>query len=241
MVRAGPGLGDASGVSTPASRVVLVEDDPLIRDAVGDSLRDAGMEVEALADGADLAAVLDRFRPDVAVLDVMLPGRDGLALARECCGPRDVPVVFVTARDTVPDRLAGFAAGGDDYLVKPFAVEELLVRLRAVLRRTGRGQQVVGVGDLVVDETAAVAVRDGAPLDLTATEFKLLVHLARHRGQTLSKVQLLTQVWGYEAYDPNLVEVHVSALRRKLEAHGPRLLHTVRGLGYVLRAPLPAP
>ncbi|MFB9375630.1 response regulator transcription factor [Kineococcus gynurae] len=223
---------------TGAARILLVEDDPLIRDSVAESLREAGMAVEAMADGEGIDLVLDGFRPDVAVLDVMVPGEDGLTLARRHCVPRGVAVVFVTARDAVPDRLAGFEAGGDDYVVKPFAVEELLVRLRALLRRAGNAGAVLQVGDLVVDETATTAVRDGHTLDLTATEFRLLAHLVRHRGRTLSKVQLLTQVWGYEAYDPNLVEVHVSALRRKLEAHGPRILHTVRGLGYVLR---PAP
>lgn len=220
---------------SPAVRVLLVEDDPLIRDSTTSSLRAAGMLVQARADGVDLPAVLDAFRPDIAVLDVMLPGEDGLSLARRCCAPRDVPVVFVTARDAVTDRVAGFHAGADDYLVKPFAVEELLVRLRAVLRRSGRTAQVVEVDDLVVDESAGLAVRAGHALELTATEFRLLTQLARHRGRVLSKVQLLSQVWGYDDYDTNLVEVHVSALRRKLEEHGPRLVHTVRGLGYVLR------
>ncbi|WP_380157776.1 response regulator transcription factor [Kineococcus sp. R86509] len=221
-----------------AVRVLFVEDDPLIAESVAAALTGAGMVVRSRADGTDLPAVLDAFRPDVAVLDVMLPGEDGLSLARRVCVPRDVPVVFVTARDAVDDRLSGFDAGADDYLVKPFAVEELLVRLRVVLRRAGRTPQVVQVDDLVLDESAAVAVRAGERLDLTATEFKLLAQLVRHRGRTLSKLQLLTQVWGYEHYDQNLVEVHVSALRRKLEEHGPRLVHTERGIGYVLRADL---
>ena len=221
-----------------AVRVLLVEDDPLIAESVAAALTGAGMVVRSRADGTDLLGVVDAFRPDIAVLDVMLPGEDGLSLARRVCVPRDVPVVFVTARDAVDDRLSGFDAGADDYLVKPFAVEELLVRLRAVLRRAGRGPQVVQVDDLVLDESAAVAVRAGERLDLTATEFKLLAQLVRHRGRTLSKLQLLTQVWGYEHYDQNLVEVHVSALRRKLEEHGPRIVHTERGIGYVLRADL---
>ncbi|MGI8624523.1 MAG: response regulator transcription factor, partial [Solirubrobacteraceae bacterium] len=162
----------------------------------------------------------------------------GLTLARRMRRAEDVPIIFLTARDTAGDRLAGFAAGGDDYVVKPFLMEELLARVRAVLRRSGRSSSdVVEVGDLIVDEGAGRATRGRHPVDLTATELRLLCYLARHRGRVLSKVQILTQVWGYEHYDPNVVEVHVSALRRKLEALGPRLIHTQRGLGYVVRAP----
>jgi DNA-binding response OmpR family regulator len=143
--------------------------------------------------------------------------------------------VFLTARDGLDDRLAGFALGADDYLVKPFALEELLARVRAVLRRAGRESRPLEAGDLLVDEAAALATRDGEPLPLTPTELRLLAFLMRHRGQVLSKYQLLTQVWGYDSYDPNLVEVHTSALRRKLEARGgERLIHTVRGIGYRL-------
>jgi len=132
--------------------------------------------------------------------------------------------------------MRGFEAGADDYLVKPFATVELLARVGAVLRRLGRVPSTVGVGDLVVDEGAGVAVRAGHQLPLTATEFRLLAYLVANRGRTLSKTQILTQVWGYEDYDPDLVEVHTSSLRRKVEAHGPRLIHTERGLGYVVRA-----
>ncbi len=170
--------------------------------------------------------------PDLAVLDVMLPGGDGFALARQLRARRNVPVLFLTARDAIADRVAGFALGADDYLVKPFALEELLARARAVLRRTGRIGAVVEAGDLLLDESVGGLTRDGAPVELTPTELRLLAFLMRHRGRVLSKDQLLTQVWGYEAYDQNLVEVHVSALRRKLEASGPRVIHTVRGLGY---------
>ena len=153
-------------------------------------------------------------------------------LARQLRARRDVPVLFLTARDAIADRVAGFALGADDYLVKPFALEELLARTRAVLRRTGRIGAVVEAGDLLLDETAGGLTRNGTPVELTPTELRLLAFLMRHRGQVLSKDQLLTQVWGYDAYDRNLVEVHVSALRRKLECSGPRVIHTVRGLGY---------
>jgi two-component system, OmpR family, response regulator len=221
---------------TAPARILLVEDDPLIRESVTAALRGAGMVVHAAADGTGIGAVLADFRPDLALLDVSLPGdADGFALARALRRDRDLPIVFVTARDAGADRLAGFAAGGDDYVVKPFLVEELVARVRALLRRLGRVPSTLDLGDLVIDEGSGEAVRSGAVLELTATEYRLLAYLARERGRILSKTQLLTQVWGYDEYDPNLVEVHVSALRRKLELHGPRILHTVRGFGYVLR------
>ena len=137
-------------------------------------------------------------------------------------------------RGGVRDRLEGFSVGADDYLPKPVALEELLARVRVVLRRLGRLEGALRVGDLVVDEASGDARRGGAELGLTPTELRLLAFFVRHRGLVLSKPQLLTQVWGYDAYDPNVVEVHVSALRRKLEQAGPRIIHTVHGLGYRL-------
>jgi two-component system OmpR family response regulator len=211
--------------------VVLVEDEEPVRLAVERALRREGFAVTGFPDYPGPGRVL-AAAPDLAVLDVLLPSGDGFALARELRAARDLPIVFLTARDAVEDRLAGFELGADDYLVKPFALEELLVRVRAVLRRSGGLRGAIEAGDVVVDEQAGLASRAGAPLELTATELRLLAYLVRERGLTLSKHQLLTQVWGYDAYDPNVVEVHVSALRRKLEAHGPRILATVRGLGY---------
>ena len=223
-------------MSEPAgpARIAVVEDDDALRDAVAAALRSDGHAVAAFASGQDAGQIL-ASAPDLAVLDVMLPGEDGFAVARRLRASRDIAVVFLTARDGLEDRLAGFALGADDYLVKPFALEELLARVRAVLRRTGRRAELLEAGDLLVDEAAAVATRAGCPLALTPTELRLLAFLIRHRGQVLSKYQLLSQVWGYEAYDPNLVEVHTSALRRKLEDGGlPRLIHTVHGIGYRL-------
>ncbi|MEU8230607.1 response regulator transcription factor [Actinoplanes sp. NPDC048967] len=218
------------------ARVLVVEDEDAIRAPLAAALRGAGHEVREAADGAGFEEVVDAYRPDLALLDVQLPGgRDGFALAAALRGRSDCAVLMVTARDAVDDRLRGFAAGADDYVVKPFATVEVLARVGAILRRLGRVPSTVQVGDLVVDEDARLAVRSGQALELTATEFKLLAYLAGHRGRILSKTQLLTQVWGYDEYDPNLVEVHVSALRRKLEQHGPRLIHTARGLGYVVR------
>lgn len=224
-------------MSPGPARVLVVEDDPVLRDCVCDGFVDAGYQVIALADGRGFERALAEHRPDVAVLDVMLPGRSGLELATELRRHTDAAVLFLTARDAVSDRLAGFAAGADDYLIKPFAMAELLARLRAVLRRTGRAPEVLRVGDLVVDEEGGQVLRSGEQVGVTATELRLLGYLARNRNRVLSKTQILTQVWGYDAYDPNLVEAYVSSLRRKLDALGPRLIHTVRGVGYRLSEP----
>ena len=202
------------------------------------ALGDEGYEVRPAEDGVSALHGAEEFRPDLAVVDIRLPrGPDGLAVARQIREASDLPVLFLTAADALEDRLAGFAAGADDYIVKPFSMAEVLMRVRAILRRSGRlRSQVWQVGNLLVDEAARVVTRNGATIDLTPTEFELLSTLGRHRGQVLSKTQLLAQVWGYEAYDPNVVEAHISALRRKLEEHGPRLIHTVRGAGYGLRS-----
>ena len=217
----------------------MVEDDSAIREALVVAMADEGYEVRPAEDGVSALRGAEEFRPDLAIVDIRLPGGpDGLAVARRIREAADLPVLFLTAADGLEDRLAGFAAGADDYIVKPFSMSELLMRVRAVLRRSGRlRSQVWQVGDLFVDEAARVVTRSGATIDLTHTEFELLSTLGRHRGQVLSKTQLLSQIWGYEAYDPNVVEAHISALRRKLEEHGPRLIHTVRGAGYGLRPP----
>ena len=224
---------------TPQSpRVLVVEDDPPIREALDVALRGEGHEVLALADGSRLQASVDDFRPDLALLDVRLGhGPDGYQLARSLRRQSTLPILFLTAADAVGDRLAGFDAGGDDYLIKPFSMAELLARVRSLLKRAGRLSSASWqVGDLVVDDDMRTVVRKGASVDLTYTEYELLSVLVRHVGKVLSKTQLLTHVWGFDAYDANLVEVHMSALRRKLEQSGPRIIHTVRGAGYVLRA-----
>ncbi|MBW4719337.1 response regulator transcription factor [Saccharothrix obliqua] len=219
-----------------AARVLVIEDAEAIAVAVGSALREAGYQVQVRPDGRDLEGELARFRPDLVVLDVMLPGRDGFMLLEVIRRTSGAGVVMLTARDGVEDRLRGLDRGADDYVVKPFVLAELVARVSAVLRRLGRTPSTVQIGDLVVDADSAVVLRGDAPVELTATELRLLRYLAAQRGRVVGKTQILTAVWGYEDYDPNLVEVHVSALRRKLEEHGPRLLHTVRGLGYVLRA-----
>ncbi len=220
-------------MDSDAVRVLVVEDDAVLRSCIRDGLTDAGYQVRAEPDGSAFPALVETFRPDLAVLDVMLPGSSGLQLARHLRAHTDTAVLFLTARDAVADRLAGFEAGADDYIVKPFVMAELLARTRAVLRRSGKLRSGrLQVSDLLVDEDAGEVIRAGQPVQVTATELRLLCYLARNRGRVLSKTQILTQVWGYEAYDPNLVEAYVSGLRRKLETNGDRLIHTVRGIGY---------
>ena len=215
-------------------RVLIVEDSVAIREMVVEALADAGYVSGGRAHGGGLEDVLAAFRPDVVVLDVMLPGRDGFALIDVVRGYGDAGIVLLTARDALEDRLRGLDSGADDYLVKPFELAELLSRVAAVLRRKGRVSSALQLGDLVLDVEAATASRGGAVLDLTATEWRVLCYLVEQRGRVVRKDQILSAVWGYDAYDPNLVEVYISALRRKLEAHGPRVLHTVRGIGYRL-------
>ena len=217
------------------TRVLVIEDAEAIRIAVQSGVAAEGHDVLARADGVRLEQDLAEFRPDVVILDVMLPGRDGFALIEVIRSRSRAGVVMLTARDGIEDRLRGLTTGADDYVVKPFILAELVARVNALMRRMGRIPTMLTVGDLVVDPEAVTVRRGAATITLTATEFKLLRHFAEHRGLVLNKAQLLSAVWGFDAYDPNLVEVFISALRRKLEEHGPRLLHTVRGMGYVLR------
>ena len=230
-----PAVRGADDFSVGTPRVLVVEDSETIREMVGEALTDAGYLTDARPDGDRLEEVLDGFRPDLVVLDVMLPGRDGFALLDVILQWGEAGIVLLTARDGLPDRLRGLDGGADDYVVKPFELAELVSRVGAVLRRRGRLPAAVQVGDLMLDVDAGVASRAGHRLGLTATELRLLVYLVEQRGRTVSTTQILNAVWGYAAYDPNLVQVHISGLRQKLEAHGPRVLHTVRGIGYRLQ------
>lgn len=218
-------------------RALVIEDDAVVSEAVAHALTEEGFEVRCEAGGSSAEQVVTTFRPDIVLLDIGLhDGSDGLQVARRLRSTSNVPVLFVTGAHSVQERLAGFAVGADDYLTKPFAMEELLARVRAILQRTGQApRRLWEIGDMVVDEDAhTVAVGDQL-VDLTSIEFSLLVTFCRNPGRVLAKVQLLSEVWGFDQYSLNLVEVHVSALRRKLEAHGPRVIRTIRNVGYVLR------
>jgi DNA-binding response OmpR family regulator len=221
-------------------RVLVVDDDAAIRQALERALRLEGFAVATAPDGEQALEDVARTPPSVIVLDVTMPGLDGVAVTRRLRGHGDdVPILILSARDGVDDRVAGLAAGADDYLVKPFALPELIARLQALLRRRPeRGRLEAVVGDVRVDPRRRVALRGARELDLTSREFDLLEALALHAGIVLTRQQLLEQVWGY-TFDvqTNVVDVFVGYLRRKLEADGePRVLHTVRGQGFVLRA-----
>ena len=230
------GQRDDTALQSPS--VLVVEDDDAIRVAVSRALQEEGYEVSAQADGSVVDDVTTQFRPDLAILDVRLPRPpDGYGIARLLRGRSNLPILFLTAAAGEDDRLAGFAAGADDYMVKPFSMAELLARVRALLRRSGRlASGARRIGDLVLDDTASVALRAGVLLPLTHTEYELLSLLTRQPGTVFSKVQIMNKVWGFESYESNLVEAHICALRQKLEAHGPRLIHTQRGAGYAFRA-----
>ncbi|MDN5762314.1 MAG: response regulator transcription factor [Microlunatus sp.] len=217
-----------------ASRIVVVEDSDAIRLSVAAVLRAHGYAVDDRADGADLESLLGR-PTDLVLLDVMLPGRDGFELLEIVRRTSAAAVIMLTARDATADRVRGLTAGADDYLVKPFAMAELLARIKAVLRRSRPVGGTVRIGDLEFDDDLVRVTSGDRPVQLTQTERRVLAYLASHPDQIVSKTQLLTAVWGYDGFADNLVEVNVSSLRRKLEAEGQaRVLHTVRGRGYLL-------
>ena len=227
---------------TEDARVLVVDDEPGITDLVAMALRYEGMKVEVAHAGREALAAVPTFRPHVIVLDVMLPDLDGFEVLRRLSADHDrVPVIFLTARGELEDKLRGFTLGGDDYVTKPFSVEELIVRTRALLRRTRElavDSGMLGFDDLVLDEEKHEVLRAGTTLELTPTEFKLLHYLLLNADRVVSKAQILDRVWQYDfGGNENVVEIFISSLRRKLEAHGPRLIHTVRGVGYRLRRP----
>ena len=219
------------------STILVVEDDEPSRQALSVALSRAGHKVVALGSGLDLDAALAQTEPNLALLDLRLAnGPDGLELARRIRDRSNAAIIFLSAASELEDRLAGFNTGGDDYLVKPVSVAELMARIEAVLRRTNRGDNGLAAADVTVDPIGRRATRGDHDLRLTMVELSLLSAFVRRPNRVLSKQQLLSDVWGFDEFDPNLVEVYVSSLRRKMEAYGPRLIHTVRGSGYVLRA-----
>lgn len=219
-------------------RVLVVDDETSLTELLSMALRYEGWEVRSA--GAVRAA--RAFRPDAVILDVMLPDMDGLAvlgrLRREL---PDVPVLFLTAKDAVEDRIAGLTAGGDDYVTKPFSLEEVVARLRGLIRRSGtaaaaRGESVLAVGDLTLDEDSHEVTRGGTSIHLTATEFELLRYLMRNPRRVLSKAQILDRVWSYDfGGQANVVELYISYLRRKIDAGRSPMIHTRRGAGYLIK------
>jgi two-component system OmpR family response regulator len=227
----------------PDARLLVVEDEPNILELLAASLRYAGFEVITAGAGGEAVQAAGRHRPDLIVLDVMLPDMDGFDVVRRLRGGGTrIPVVFLTARDAMEDKVRGLTLGGDDYVTKPFSLEEVIARIRAVLRRT-RGDATeptprLKFADLELDEDSHEVWRAGQPIQLSPTEFKLLRYFMGNANRVLSKMQILDHVWDYDFRgDTGIVESYVSVLRRKVDSEGPRLIHTLRGVGYVLRLP----
>ena len=228
-----------------AQRVLVVDDEPSIVDAVATSLRYEGFSVEEATTGRSALAMVQDRPPDLIVLDIMLPDLDGLEVTRRLRsdGIR-VPILFLTAKDALEDKLTGLTIGGDDYVTKPFALAEIIARVRVILHRAGGGDQDDGIirfADVEMDEGAHEVRRAGTLVPLTATEFSLLRYFLLNPRQVLSKAQILDHVWHYDfGGDGNVVETYVSYLRKKLEVAGPPVIHTVRLVGYALRDPAAA-
>jgi two-component system OmpR family response regulator len=231
--------GDGAG----AARLLVVEDEQTILELLSGSLRFAGFDVVTAASGTDALRAVAASRPDLVLLDVMMPDGDGFEVVRRMrsSGPYP-PVIFLTARDGVPERVTGLALGADDYVTKPFSLDEVVERIRAVLRRAGRASAAtrLRVAGLELNEDSHEVWRDGTLVALTPTEFRLLQFLMLNVGRVLSKSQILDHVWGHNpAAEGNVVEPCVSYLRRKVDQGEPRLIHTIRSVGYILRIPPP--
>jgi two-component system, OmpR family, response regulator len=231
--------------------VLVVDDEPNIRELVQVALQFHGCSVTTAATGKDALRQIEADHPDLIVLDVMLPDLDGFEVVRRLrAAGNEVPVIFLTARDTSTDTVTGLALGGDDYVTKPFSVESLVARVRAVLRRasrtapgeTSQDNSTLRAGDLELDESRWTVHRAGQQVELSPTEFRLLAYLMRHEGRVLTREQLLENVWGWDyAGQSQIVETYISYLRRKLDPLGPPIIHTQRGVGYSLRLAGPAP
>ncbi|MGE2732598.1 response regulator transcription factor [Mycolicibacterium vaccae] len=227
----------------PEARVLVVDDEPNIVDLLSASLKFQGFEVHTATNGAAALAMAREVRPDAIILDVMMPGMDGFALLRALRGDGiDAPALFLTARDSLQDKIAGLTLGGDDYVTKPFSLEEVVARLRVILRRSGRGPELrttrLTFADIELDEETHEVWKAGEPVSLSPTEFTLLRYFMINAGTVLSKPKILDHVWRYDfGGDVNVVESYVSYLRRKIDTGDKRLLHTLRGVGYVLREP----
>jgi len=223
-------------------RALVVDDEATLTDLLQMALRYEGWEIRTAGDGRTAIQTAREFKPDVIVLDIMLPDIDGLTvLSRLRADGHEIPVLFLTAKDSLDDRIAGLTAGGDDYVTKPFSLEELVARLRGLIRRstltvTDDNDPEISVGDLVLNEDSHEVHRGGDPIELTATEFELLRFLMRNPRRVLSKAQILDRVWSYDfGGRSSVVEIYVSYLRKKVDAGRPQMIHTVRGSGYILK------
>jgi two-component system OmpR family response regulator len=227
---------------TDAHRVLVVDDEPNIVDVVSMALKFQGFAVESAGTGAEALNAVADFRPHLMVLDVMLPDMEGFDVAQRLGAQRArVPIIFLTARDDTADKIRGLSIGGDDYVTKPFSLEELIARVRAVLRRTGNEERVsakLEFADLELDDDTHEVWRGAARIELTPTEYKLLRYMMLNARRALSKAQILDHVWEYDFDgDANVVETYISYLRKKIDKLGPPLIHTIRGVGYTLRTP----
>ena len=223
-------------------RALVVDDESSISDLVSIALKYEKFEVRTAASGRDAVSVASEFDPDIVILDIMLPDFDGLEVMKRIrSAQKDVPVLFMTAKDDVKDRIAGLTAGGDDYVTKPFSIEELVARIRGIVRRTlvatvTHENPEIQVDDLVLNEETYEVFRGDTRVELTATEFELLRYLMRNPKRVLSKAQILDRVWSYDfGGRSSIVEIYISYLRKKIDTLGPALIHTVRGVGYVIR------
>jgi len=228
--------------NSEAHRILVVDDEPNIVDVVSMALRFQGFAVESAGPGAEALAAVAAFRPHLIVLDVMLPDMEGFDVAQRLGAQRArVPIIFLTARDATDDKIRGLTLGGDDYVTKPFSLEELVARIRSILRRSGLAEPEssrLTFEDIELDEDAHEVTRSGKNVELTATEYRLLRYLMLNPRRVLTRTQLLEHVWEYDfGGDARVLETYVSYLRKKLDVHGPPLIHTVRGVGYALRQP----
>jgi two-component system OmpR family response regulator len=231
-----------NATKTGKRRVLVVDDEENVTHLVSSALRFDGFETMTAESGTAALHKIAEYDPDLVVLDVMMPGRDGFGVLQELrASGSQVPVIFLTARDAANDRVSGLRAGADDYVVKPFSIEELLARVHAVLRRSapeGGQDGVLRIADLELDENSHEVSRAGVEVHLTATEFELLRYLMRNERVVLSKAQILDRVWKYDFQgQSNIVELYIGYLRKKVDSVEPKLIHTIRGAGYVIKAP----